>query len=116
MKKKKLNIEILKYLAFCFFCASGYMLYKGYDKMTHYFSSDTYFSQNVNAYVGGDAYNYIINGNYATGFFVLSMGFLISGLLLICTYLIVNAIPEKTTPVAIKQEYGSAISDELPDL
>lgn len=27
----------------------------------------------INAYVGGDAYNYIINANYATGFFVLAM-------------------------------------------
>ena len=28
----------------------------------------------INAYVGGDAYNYIINGNYATAYFVLAVG------------------------------------------
>ena len=27
--------------------------------------------ENVNAYVGGDAYNFIINGNYATAYFTL---------------------------------------------
>ncbi|MGV2622786.1 UNVERIFIED_CONTAM: hypothetical protein N8J90_16425 [Halobacillus marinus] len=31
----------------------------------------------VNAYVGADAYNLIINGTYATAFFVLAAGFLI---------------------------------------
>ena len=32
-----------------------------------------------NAYVGGDAYNYIINGNYATACFVLATMFVIIG-------------------------------------
>jgi hypothetical protein len=41
--------------------------------------SENYPSINVNAYVGGDAYNYIINGTYATAFFVLSMGFTVTG-------------------------------------
>ncbi len=31
----------------------------------------------VNSYVGGDAYNYIINGTYFTAYAVLGMGFLI---------------------------------------
>lgn len=33
----------------------------------------------INAYVGGDAYNYIINANYATAFFVLGIFFVIVG-------------------------------------
>ena len=32
------------------------------------------------AYVGGDAYNYIINGNYATAFFVLTLTFAMLGI------------------------------------
>ena len=72
--KKFLLISII------FFILSAIFMDKGYDKMTNYYSSE-YSSLNVNAYVGGDAYNYIINGTYATAFFVLSMGFLISGLL-----------------------------------
>ncbi|WP_197023908.1 hypothetical protein [Butyrivibrio sp. NC2002] len=59
------------------------MLYKGYDKLTNYYNSENYISLNKNAYVGGDAYNYIINGTYATSFFVLAMGFLITGTLFI---------------------------------
>ena len=34
----------------------------------------------TNAYVGGDAYNYIINGNYVTAFFVLATLFVILGI------------------------------------
>ena len=49
-------------------------LYKGIDKMTNYYNSE-YSSKLVNAYVGGDAYNYIINGTYATAFFVLTAMF-----------------------------------------
>ena len=47
------------------------MTYKGYDKITNYYNSD-YSMLNKNAYVGGDAYNYIINGTYAAAYFVLA--------------------------------------------
>ena len=63
-------------IAIIFYIISGIMLYKGIDKMTNY-NSSSYHSEN--AYVGGDAYNFIINGTYATSFFVLSMGFLMTG-------------------------------------
>lgn len=39
----------------------------------------TSISHPINAYVGGDAYNYIINANYATAFFVLGIFFVIVG-------------------------------------
>lgn len=42
------------------FLVSSIMIYKGYDKLTNYYSSDALSSLNVNSYVGGDAYNYII--------------------------------------------------------
>ena len=63
------------------------MCYKGYDKMTNYDNSDYSYE---NAYVGGDAYNYIINGTHATAFFVLAIGFLISGILCIIGGFIIN--------------------------
>lgn len=56
------------------FAVATIPLYKGYDKMTNYYYSDIYHSLNKNAYVGGDAYNYIINAGYATAFFVLAIG------------------------------------------
>ncbi len=43
----------------------------GFYKMFSYQNSEYSFIKSVNAYVGGDAYNYIINANYATGWFVL---------------------------------------------
>ncbi len=46
-------------------------LYKGYDKITNYKNSNY---KQENAYVGGDAYNYIINANYASGYFILAVG------------------------------------------
>lgn len=63
----------LSVMAILSFLASIYFLYLGYDKITNYYNSENFSRLNKNAYVGGDAYNYIINGNYATGFFVLAL-------------------------------------------
>lgn len=54
----------------------------GFYKMFAYENSEYSFGTKTNVYVGGDAYNYIINGTYATGFFVLFGAFLIAGLLI----------------------------------
>ena len=37
---------------------------KGFDKKNNYLNSTDYSDLNQNAYVGGDAYNYIINSEY----------------------------------------------------
>lgn len=79
-------------IAVVFYLISGVMLYKGYDKMTNYYNSEYSTSRNVNAYVGGDAYNYIINGNYATGFFVLAAGFIIAGTICLSSGMITELI------------------------
>ena len=47
--------------------AMGIFLALGFFKMLIY---DDY--NEINAYVGGDAYNFIINGTYATAYFVLA--------------------------------------------
>ena len=39
----------------------------GFDKIYSYDNGELYPYTYHNAYVGGDAYNYIINGNYAIG-------------------------------------------------
>ncbi len=49
--------------------ASAFFAWKGYDCKTNYHNSEWKIE---NAYVGGDAYNYIINGTYFTGYMVLS--------------------------------------------
>jgi len=64
----------------------------GFDKILNYENpEDSYLSDPVNSYVGGDAYNFVINSNYATAYFVLSLIFVVIG----CTLLIVQSI-EKT--------------------
>ena len=78
-------LSIVSLICACFtFC-------KGIDKMIHYDSGDYYPYKSVNAYVGGDAYNYIINGTYATSFFVLTTMFVIAGI----GFLIVHYLSKK---------------------
>lgn len=108
----------LKVVAVIMFIIAGIMLYKGYDKMTNYHSSD-YSSLNVNAYVGGDAYNYIINGNYATGFFVLAVGSAISGFICLGTSMIMETISNTKVNiegVSTQMETVKKEDDELPPL
>ena len=63
-------------------CCGIYFMYKGFDVKNNYTNIDDY-SLYENAYVGGDAYNYIINGTYFIGYMVLSIGFYLIGLILI---------------------------------
>lgn len=42
--------------------------YEAYDKKNNYYNSEYATSLNENAYVGGDAYNYIINAGYFAGY------------------------------------------------
>ena len=61
-----------KYLSGVSFTGSVITLWLGFDKMLNYVNDEMYWKDPHNMYVGGDAYNYIINGNYATAFFVLT--------------------------------------------
>jgi len=83
----------IKTLITIFIIVSAIFLILGFHKM---FAYDGY---RTNAYVGGDAYNYIINSNYATGYFVLSMFF---GMVSIGLG-IINTIKETLSP-DIKEE------------
>ena len=56
-------------------------------------SSDDYYydsDDDINAYVGGDSYNYIINGTYFTGFMVLSGAMYICATGMLCTALVLR--------------------------
>lgn len=58
----------------------------GFNKITAYRSPD--YGAGINAYVGGDAYNYIINGTYFTGYAVIGMGcFIISAITLLGAFI-----------------------------
>lgn len=54
-------------------------IFVGFDKKNNYENSDYVWGEYKNAYVGGDAYNYIINGTYFTGYAVVGGSLLIIG-------------------------------------
>ncbi len=62
----------------------------GFYKMLFYSSGDYYPFKTINAYVGGDAYNLIINGTYATAYFVLTAMFFLCAILLVIVHYISN--------------------------
>lgn len=61
--------------AVIFFCRGNYV-------KNEYYNSENYPSLNRNAYVGGDAYNYIINGTYFTGYSVIGVGCMICAVIM----------------------------------
>lgn len=77
--KKIWDVKVISsfILAFIFVCI-------GFYKLFVYSNSDL--GDPINAYVGGDAYNYIINSNLGIAYFVLSLIFVVLG----CTFLICN--------------------------
>lgn len=85
-EKVKTKWSVWCYLAIASLCCGAFTFYKGLDKMFRYDSGDSYPHKYVNAYVGGDAYNYIINGTYATAFFVLTAMFVLAAIGLVAVH------------------------------
>lgn len=81
-EKQNKNNKLI-YGAIPSFIMSAIFFIMGLYKMFAYKNMDSYPYTHINAYVGGDAYNYIINGTYSTAYFVLSMGLLVFGILLL---------------------------------
>ena len=73
LKAKKLSAWC--WCAIVSLCCGCFTFFKGVHRLVRYDSGDSYPYKMVNAYVGGDAYNYIINGTHATAFFVLTAMF-----------------------------------------
>lgn len=85
----------MKGLGISFILSALLPLYLGLDKILHYSNpqsitldpTHSYITSEelVNAYVGGDAYNFIINSNYFTGYMVMALILvLIGSTILIC--------------------------------
>lgn len=73
----------LNVLMILFVIIASIFFYKAYD-VKHNYRNTEYSSLNENAYVGGDAYNYIINGTYFTAYSVIgSIGILCAVILFI---------------------------------
>lgn len=78
MNRKELGKLLLVISAVCAILALVSYL-TGMNKITEYYYSEYASSERlVNAYVGGDAYNFIINGTYFAGYMALTAGFLVS--------------------------------------
>lgn len=105
--------KFLFFLAIVFVILFGVVTYKGYDKLTNYYNSE-FGVLNKNAYVGGDAYNYIINGTYAAAYFVLAAGFLISGIVCMTGGFIIIVIEENNKRNGV--ETNSELQEGLPPL
>lgn len=90
----------------------------GFHKMLAYNNGESYPYKLVNAYVGGDAYNYIINSNLATAYFVLALIFVLLG----STVAVVMAIRWSTAKSqlieVIRRDSGNKpyVYDDLPEL
>lgn len=76
MKTKKLVIIGIALILAAIICMA-----LGFDCKLRYYNNESRPEYSVNAYVGGDAYNFIINGTYFTGYMVLACGFGICGTL-----------------------------------
>lgn len=83
-------------------------VYKNYSSDDYYYDYD----DNVNAYVGGDAYNYIINGTYFAGFMALTGTMYLCATGLFCTSLLLNN--KKQTVEAVVS--SRTIEEELPNI
>ena len=114
MKSTK-KASIWSILSGCSLVCSLFTLYKGIDKMTNYYNSENYPSLNVNAYVGGDAYNYIINGTYATAFFVLTAMFVLAAIGLMILHYIAKEKPV-LPPHAVQKNVIEDIESNLPEM
>lgn len=75
-------VSIVSYVLGAWFIGSGFF------KMWIYKASEYSWESSINAYVGGDAYNYIINAGYASAFFTLALLFVVFG----STFAIIEAI------------------------
>lgn len=72
-------------LGILFILSSVIPFYLGFDKLLNYENGEYFSILAKNYYVGGDAYNYIINANYFTGYMVLGLALIvIGGIILIC--------------------------------
>jgi len=103
------------------FVIGSILIYQGFDKKLNYYNSDSYPSLNKNVYVGGDAYNYIINSNYFTGYSVLGCSAFICATLLICIGLYLrfkdtNVVINKDSNQVLQVQQEEMISKELPSL
>ena len=100
-------------LAICSLVCGSFTFYKGIDKLVSYYNGDYW---QKNAYVGGDAYNYIINGNYATAFFVLTAMFVLAAIGLMILHYVSRMKTTTPSPQVVQKTVIEDIESNLPQI
>lgn len=103
--KRNNAILCMKTLCMTFSVIGLIFLGMGFYKKNNYTNSE-YSLVTENAYVGGDAYNYIINGTYFTAYAVIG-----TGALIIATITGVTGVC-----LSVKQEYADEEVEKLPEI
>ncbi len=113
-------IIILLIIAMVVFAiVAGIMFYKGFYVKNTYYNGTNY---GTNAYVGGDAYNFIINGTYFTGYSTIGTGCMICAVLCGIGSAVVVAVKKRETGasnVYVETKNHSVTEDiesELPEI
>ncbi|WP_368503166.1 hypothetical protein AB3N04_12970 [Alkalihalophilus sp. As8PL] len=88
--------------AIIFYVHALFFLYKGIDRVEGYNMNEYASSLNQHVFVGGDAYNYIINANIQTAFFVMAGAFFIAGTMMIIGGSIIKTIKEVKEESTVK--------------
>ena len=86
---------------------------QGMDKKDHYYLSESSYGRSTNAYVGGDAYNYIINGTYFSGYSALCGGLLAASGATFAAGMVVQTI-EDTAKTGIGIDSHTSTSAKAP--
>lgn len=90
------------------------VIFIGFDKVSNYNGSE-YSWERENAYVGGDAFNYIINGTYFTGCMALGSGLLIVSSILgsAGVFLLMKEKQLEIEPENLQNENGNDITEDM---
>lgn len=86
---------------------------QGFNKMFRYDDSSW---DPVNAYVGGDAYNFIINGTYATAYFVLAAGCMIAATIEYCFAEMLKPEEPVTDETAVQETNTAEVYNNYPQM
>lgn len=87
------------------------MISFGVHKMFVYENPESTFRESKNAYVGGDAYNYIINANYASAYFVLACFFAIIGATLVISAILIYVNQNKEARLVSNVKEDTSINE-----
>lgn len=85
-----------------------------FDKKNNYVNSEYSFVDKVNVYVGGDAYNYIINSNYFTGYIVLGTASCLASIILFSTSALITS-KNNQCDVNLNVEVNEDVKEEKKD-